>query len=213
LIADAQLLTAQALGEAFRWQLDFQVLDAHPVNGLDTIDAVLRQKPDVAIIDYWMPDIEGRATVGRILAKQPERRLILVSNFHGAGEINSALGAGAVGFFPRSSTLQEVAEGVRRAHAGESPVYPQELDRLLERLAGRLDQTDALRERLSGLTRRELEMLALLSLHLSAPEVAGKLSISVPTARAHIRNILRKTETSSIRDVVNMAIACGLIRP
>ncbi|MGH2809476.1 MAG: response regulator transcription factor, partial [Actinomycetota bacterium] len=66
--------------------------------------------------------------------------------------------------------------------------------------------------RLEGLSRRQVEIITLLSMNLTAKEVAKKLSISPQTVKVHLRNILEKTGAHSYVDVVNMARACGLIR-
>ena len=213
LIADSQRLVADSLAEALGNQPDLAVFADRPLTAGEAIDVCLRRHPAVALIDYWMPDMEGPAATRIILAKRPDQKVILLSWFHSPGHIESALDAGAVGFFPKSLTLVNVAEGIRRAHAGESPVFLKELESLFKTISGRIGASTTRFKRLEGLTKRELELLALFSLHLSADEVAQHLSISPTTVKAHVRHILVKTGAHSTREVVNLAIASGLIRP
>jgi len=213
LVADSQRLVADSLADALGHQPGLGVFEDRPATAAEAIDACVRRHPAVALIDYWMPDMEGPAATQMILAKRPEQKIILLSWFHSPGHIDSAFNAGAVGFFPKSLTLKKVAEGIRRAHGGESPVYLKELETLFKTISGRIDDSGAKFKRLEGLTKRELELIALFSLHMSADEVADELSISPTTVKAHVRHILVKTGAHSTREVVNLAISSGLIRP
>jgi len=213
LVADPQRLVADALADSLGRQPGLGVFADRPLTGIEAIESTVRRHPAVVLLDFWMPDMEGPAATRRILAKRPEQKVIVMSWFHGTAQIEAALEAGAVGFFPKSLTLHKVAEGIRRAHAGESPVYLNELDGLFKTIRGRVARSAAGSKRLESLTKRELELLALFSLHLTNDEVAGQMSISPTTVRAHVRHILIKTGTNSTREVVNLAIASGVIRP
>jgi len=148
-----------------------------------------------------------------ILARQPERKIIILSWFHGTREVENSFAAGAVGFLPKSSGLDGVYEAIHRAHMGENPVFPERIKGLRAKLLERSAESVEIGRRLSDLSLREIQILSLLSAHMSGDEVARQLGISPKTVKAHIRNILGKTGAYTAREVVSMAVMCGLIRP
>lgn len=212
IVADAVPLMVDALARVLSYEGDLTVFSDRPTTGLEVVEAVLSLRPDVALIDFWLPDMEGAAATRLIISRQPERKVLIMSWFHGTREMEAALDAGAAGFLPKSLNVARLADAIRRADAGESPVYLEELEEMFRRLSRRTDQVSEIWRKLEALSKRELELLALLSLNLSPKEAARRLSISPQTVKVHIRNMLEKTGAHSYIDVVNMGRACGLIR-
>ena len=212
MVADAVPLMAESLAGMLSREPDFQVLPDRPGGGLAAVEAILALRPDVALIDYWMDDMEGQAVVRLVRSRQPDRKIIILSWFHGTQQIERSLDAGAAGFLPKTVTVATVAEGIRKAHGGESPVYLAELEAMFLGISKRTDVAAELWKRMEGLSPRQLEILTLLSLNLAPKEVAERLSISRETVKVHLRNILEKTDCHSYVDVLTMARACGLIR-
>lgn len=213
LVADAQLLFAEALGGLIDLHPDMSVCPILPTTGCGAMEAAIHHHPDVILLDLWMPDIEGPAAARMMLAKDSRLKVIIVAWFFGTEHIERALSAGAVGFLPKSIGVGKVIEGIRSAAQGESPILLSELEELFKKVSKRGDRAAQTLTRLEGLSPRELQILTLLSLHLSIQEVADELVISPTTVKTHVRNMLRKTDSRSTREIVNMAMSCGLIRP
>lgn len=190
-----------------------EVLSEFPTEGPVALDAVELLRPDVALVDYWMVGIGGPALVFRIRSQVPECRVMLLSWFHGPNDIRYALDAGAVGFLPKSLTVAEVIEAVKRAHSGEPMVYSKELEQLVEKISTRNDAMFQVLKRLQALTPRELEVLTMLSFGASIQQVANKLAISPKTLKNHITSILAKSGAGSSAEAAAMARFCGLIPP
>jgi len=210
LIADAQLMFAEALGRALASIPEFLIFDSHPTEASKTLEAVKQARPDVALLDYWIGGDGGAPTITRgILAAAPECKVIVLSWLHGPREIESALQAGAVGFLPKSQGVEVAAEAIRQAHRGENPVLPETLGLIRKTLDDRNRQgyQDWQRawEKLRTLTRREIEILALISKGRRVEQVAEDLFISIRTVRNHIHNILDKTGAATQLEVVTMA--------
>lgn len=211
LVTDAQRLFADALGSALGQCEGLRVLEHRPTDAVEAIAVVTREHPDVALIDYWLPDMEGPVSTASVLARRPDTKVLVLSWFHGPQQITAALEAGAVGFLPKSLTVAVVAEGVRRAVAGECPVFGEQLGRLAETITARNSSVDQWARRYATLTARELEVLRLLAAGLPADDIADRLEIAETTTRTHIHKILAKTEAHSQLEAVAMARDLGLV--
>jgi len=140
LVADTHRLFAEALGDALERFPEFSVLREFPTTGPEAVNAAYRLAPDVALIDYWMLETEGPATTRRILQEVPDCKVLLLSGFHGRDQIEMTLDSGAVGLLPKASTVETVAEAVRRAAAGDRPVFAEQLQGLVRTLDNRTAQ-------------------------------------------------------------------------
>lgn len=212
LVADGQRLFAEALATALRAAPDLQVVAEYPTTGPVAAQAVIRHHPDVVLLDYWMPGMDGPSTTRAILAWSPRTKVLLVSWFHGPAHVQEALDAGACGFLPKSLRLDQVMAAVRRASDGEALVYGAELAQLVEDIEGRLDEADDQTERLLALSPREVEVLQLLGEGRSARQISEDLFISAGTVKNHIHRILAKTGAQSQLEAVAMARRAALIQ-
>jgi len=163
------------------------------------------------VLDYWLPDMEGAAVAAQIKKLAPDTKVILLSPIYGPLQVNLALRAGAVGFLPKSVGVGQVFEAIVRANAGESPVFPEQLQGLLNKVDEIAEEVDQIRQRLMGLTPRELELLRLLSFGHSIQEISKDLSIAQATVRDHFHNIVTKTGARTKEQALAMAKYCGLI--
>ena len=211
LIAHSQRLLADALARALAPLPDIKVLAEHPKSGLVAVDVAELFRPDVALVDYWLEEMQGPAVVQAIRSCVPRCKSIVLSWFHGPAEIENSLAAGAVGFLPQSLGVDEITEAIRRAQAGESPVYGNELAGMVKLIQMKEAASQDVWRRLKTLTRRELEILALLSLGTQPKAIADMLVISLKTVRNHINNMMEKTATHSQGELLSVARDQGLI--
>jgi two-component system response regulator DesR len=212
LVGDPQYLMADALARALDREADLAIIEEHPTGGLDVIASVIRHRPDVAVIDYWLPGSHGPAAVRAIRASVPDQRILVLSAVSGPDQVRACLQAGAAGFLPKSVPVTLVAEAIRRAHAGENPVFKARLERMMTELSRRCLEQDIRVERLLSLTPRELAVLREMSSGRSVPDIARRLSIRSGTVRGHIHSILRKTDAHNQLEAVATARREGLIR-
>lgn len=211
LVVDMQLLFADALATSLERWSDFVILEDRPTTGEAALQAVSDGKPDVALVDYWMPDMRGRDLAREILARLPDTKVIHLAWFYGPNHAENSLASGAVGYLPKDLRVTKVVEAVHRAVAGEYPVFEQETAELLGKikLAGETVERQA--SLFNSLTAREREVLRELARGHTADKVARSLGVSYDTARTHVRNILSKTGTSSPLEVVAKARQHGLV--
>jgi len=208
LIADAQRLFSGSLALALALQNDFLVLDDRPTSGPDSVRAVKRWKPDVALVDDW---IDGASAIRQIVRTAPSCKVLLLSWITAPGNVQEAIEAGAVGFLPKTSSVSRVAEAVRSAHSGEPLVFGEDLHRLMRSIDERRKESEEFTARMESLSARELQILVLLSRGRLIQEVAKELQVVPGTVTAHINRILKKTGARSQAEALAMARIWGSI--
>lgn len=209
LIVDAQVLFSDALAMALSQEAGLAILEDRPSSGIEALQSAMEHKPDVALVDYWLPEIDGPALARELGARLPATKTIHLSWFHGPHQVEESLASGAAGFLPKSLRVAQVVEAVYRAAAGESPIFEQELRQLVRTIEQRGERVQGAAERLSMLTARELKVLGLLAAGLTVHEVSNHLGITEATARTHVHRILAKTKARSQLEAVAMARDLG----
>lgn len=211
LVADARFMVSDALGAALADYDELVVLDDRPTTGLEALKAANAHGPDVVLLDYWLPDMEGPAAILSLLEWAPQTRVLSLAWFHGSDHIKAALRAGAVGFLPKSVSVAKVAEGIRRAHQGDDPVFGEKVADAVQALRERAQAPDNTGHRFTDLTAREIQILQLLAAGLPGDGIANRLGISTATARTHVEHMMRKMDTSSRLEAVAMAREVGIL--
>lgn len=211
LIADAQQLFSDALAIALGGVDGLSVLDERPTTGREAITAARTSKPDVALIDFWLYEMDGQAVARTLSVQAPRTKVLHLSWFHGPDHIQKSLDSGAVGFLPKSVRFDLVVEAVRRAQAGDRPVFEEKLKGLVDTIVRRQNYLAEMQKRLASLTPRQLEVLRYVGAGLMVNEVAKRMDLSEGTIRTHIHNILERTGARSQLEAVALARDEGLI--
>ncbi|GAA3247435.1 response regulator transcription factor [Nonomuraea helvata] len=196
------------------------MLDAQPdlgvvgeaADGAEAVELSRRLRPDVVLMDLHMPGLDGVRATELITAELPEVRVLALSTFDLDENVVAALRAGAGGFLPKDVSPEELIEGVRVVHRGESAVAP----RLLSRLIGTFVRASPARPvpaELGGLTEREREILVLIARGRSNTEIAVELSVSPSTVKNHVTSLFAKIDARDRAQAVIAAYEAGLIRP
>lgn len=211
LVCDPQRLVAESLGGVLATREGLRIYARVPESGIEAVSAAERLTPDVALVDHWLNDMEAPAVIRAIGARAPATQVIVLSWFHGPPHIRAALNAGAVGFLPKSESVLRVDEAIRRAWAGEAPVFRQELEELIGTIEQRAAQATIMADRLARLTPRELEVLRLLGAGLDPEQIAHRLELSAGTVRNYVQSLRDKTCTNSQTRLVALARDHGVI--
>ncbi|MEX0660088.1 MAG: response regulator transcription factor [Egibacteraceae bacterium] len=211
LIADAQVLFSDALAIALGCCEGLEILPDLPTEGRKAVAMAIADKPDIILVDYWMPEMDGPAVARTLAVQATETKVMHLSWFHGPIQIQESLASGAVGFLPKSVRVSLVAEAIVRAQAGESPVFEEQLQGLARTIATRQQYLADMQTRLASLTPRQLEILRLVGAGLMVTDVAKRLGLREGTVRTHIHNILDKTGARSQLEAVALARDEGLI--
>lgn len=183
LLADDQALVRGALAALLGLEPDLEIV-AEVGRGDEVFDAVRSHEIDVALLDIEMPGMDGIAVVEQLATHAADVRSLVVTTFGRPGYLRRALDAGAAGFVVKDTPADELAEAVRRVHAGMRVVDPA--------LA-----TESLLEGQNPLSDREQEVLAEALSGAPVAEIARTLSLSQGTVRNYLSAATAKTGARS----------------
>jgi len=207
LVVDDHRTIAELLGAMIRSQPDLDCVAN--LYSSDEVEAYLNSAelaPDVAIVDVDMPGRDGLALATALSESHQQMRVVIMTS-HATPEIFArATAAGAAAFIPKDSALDDILDAVRFSRRG-SMWAPTELLQTLGR--SQSAATSGVSD--SGLTKRELEVLTMLSEGLSVQQISRRLGLSVHTTRGYVKTLLVKLEAHSQLEAVLVAARRGLI--
>lgn len=195
LLADDQALVRGALAALLGLEHDLDVV-AEVGRGDEVVPAALEHRPDVALLDVEMPGGDGIVTTGLLRAALPTCRVLVVTTFGRPGYVRRAIDAGAGGFVVKDTPARQLAEAVRRVHAGLRVIDPE--------LA-----TETLTAGTSPLTAREREVLSAARAGSTAASIASALHLSEGTVRNHLSAAIGKTGATTRAEAVRTAVDNG----
>ena len=181
-------------------------------DGLEAVEAVLRRRPDVVLMDIRMPRLDGLEATRRIAGEQGVHVLILTT-FDVDDYVYEALRAGASGFLLKDVTGEDLVAAVRVVAAGDGLLAPSVTRRVIEQFARRPVRADKATTRLETLTSRERETLELLARGLSNAEIAARLYVSEATVKTHVAHVLMKLGLRDRVQAVIFSYEAGLVVP
>lgn len=185
---------------------DIRVL-AEATTGAAAHKAILKHKPDLAMLDVRMPDGDGLNCLARIKMDQPDVPVIMFSSYDNPTYIARAVALGASGYVSKSAGRSEIIAAIQAAASGESIWSREELRRVTGALAAPRNGTD---DEVS-LTKRESEVLKQLALGLTNKEIAQSLGISYETVKEHVQHILRKIGVSDRTQAAVWAVRKNMV--
>ena len=151
--------------------------------GLSALKVIREQRPDVAVVDISMPELNGIMLSRRIAEEMPSIRLLVLTLHEDRAYLTQALEAGVLGYVLKRSAAENLVQAIRAVVIGALYVDPAIADRMLEpnpKRAGRPKEGGA-----SGLTDREAEVLKLVALGFTNKEIARQLVIGVKSVETY----------------------------
>ena len=186
LLADDHGVIRDGLGRLIGGLEDVELVGT-AADGADAIEKAKQLQPDVVVMDLDMPRVDGIEATRKILAQQ-ETNVLVLTAFSDRARILGALEAGACGYLLKDAASEDVADGIRAAARGESPLDP----RAARTVLSARSEPDPL----AGLSQREREVLDALVEGLPNKLIARRLEISEKTVKSHLTRIFRELDVT-----------------
>lgn len=206
LLADDHEMVRQGLRAVIEEQRGWEVC-GEARTGREAVDKAGELKPDVVIMDFTMPELNGMEATRQIHAALPRTQVLILTMHESEELVREVLAAGARGYMLKSDAGRALVDAIQ-ALADNKPYFTSKVSALV--LQGYLNPTT--REN-PTLTPREREIVQLVAEGKSTKEVADKLNISPKTAETHRTNIMRKLNLHSVSGLVRYAIRNRLVEP
>lgn len=211
LIADDHEVVRRGLVSILAEKDEYEVV-GQASNGREAVEMAIEMKPDVAIMDIGMPELNGLEATRQILEKLPKTEVLVLTVHDSEQVVREVLKAGARGYVLKTdagTALVEALESLaNRDVFFTSKVSEVMLQGFIREEPLNLEETDR-----SRLTPREREIMQLLAEGLSNKEIGARLGIGIKTVETHRTNIMNKLNLHSVSDLVRYAVRNKIIEP
>ena len=205
LLADDHALVREGLKNVLL-QDGFEVA-AEVANGRDAVELARKLRPDVAVLDFSMPLLNGIDAARSMHSISPRIRTILLTMYKEEQYVMEALRAGIKGYVLKTQAAADLLHAIHSVLEGETYLSPGISENVV-RAALNKDEAN-----LDPLTQREREVLQLIAEGKTNKEVSQEIGMSVKTVESHRRNVMVKLNIHETAGLVRHAIKIGLIQP
>ena len=199
LLVDDHPAFRKGLAALIDTEADLEVI-AECGDGNEAIQSYRRHRPDITLMDLRLPGMGGVEATIAIRKEFPDARVIVVTTFDMDEDIYRAMESGAKSYLLKDTPMDEFAKTIRAVHAGE------------ERLAPKLAERLAVRQKRPELSQREMEVLHFLVRGRSNKEIASSLFITEDTVKAHLKTLFVKLGVQDRTDAAITAIRRGIVQ-
>jgi two-component system, NarL family, response regulator LiaR len=203
IVVDDDALVRRAIRDLL--QAAGMIVVADAAGGREAIELTAYYKPDVVVMDLVMPDVDGLVATRRIVEKDPDAKVVVLSSSDEDELALEALRAGASGFLAKSMAPDALPRALRCVRDGEAAISRTLTMRLIEGMRRVRADGAGIRPVRSPLTPREWEVLDLLCQDRSTEDIAADLVLSVETVRSHVKSVLRKLGVQSRPEAIKAA--------
>lgn len=205
LVVDDHRMFAESLVRLFSDEDDLDVVGV-AASAREALELTTELQPDVVVLDYKLPDLDGAATVEVLRNASKNTEIVMLTGYADDSALATALQAGCSGFVTKDKAAEELLNTVRAVATGRAAIPTELLKSMVPRIAGA-------RTPLVGadLTAREREVLELLAFGLSTDAICDQLCVSRNTVRNHTQNVIRKLGAHSKLEAVAIATRAGLV--
>ncbi|MGK7875406.1 MAG: response regulator [Xenococcaceae cyanobacterium] len=205
LIVEDDPVMQLGLGQVLAAYPQFEIVD-QVKDGSDGVQATLRLKPDLVIMDIGLPSLDGIAAAQQIKAALPEVRVVMLTSHTQQTEVIAALSTGAEAYCIKGVSVKRLLAAITAAAEGAIYLDPQIAQLVVDKLKPLTPKAN-----IGDLSEREMEVLKLIVSGKSNAEIAAELYLSPNTIKTHIRGIMNKLLVDDRVQVAVVALRSGLI--
>jgi DNA-binding NarL/FixJ family response regulator len=207
LIVDDHAVVRRGLVMVLRMEPDFEIV-GEAENGARAVQLAQQLLPDLVLLDFVMPDMDGEATAQALQAAVPNVRILMLTGVALDERVLDMLAAGVDGYVMKDIEPDDLAQAIRTVARGEAYLHPTLARRVLDRVN---ERRSPLPPQLQ-LTQREQEVLRWMATPATYRAIAERLFVSEETIRSHAKHILSKLQQPNRAQAVLAAVRAGLIQ-
>jgi len=209
LIADDHLIIRQGLRLILETEPEFELV-GEAADGAEALALCKKLKPNVALMDLRMPNMDGLTAIEKLRLDQPQIAVVILTTFNEDDLMVRGLQAGARGYLLKDTDRATLFDTIRAAARGETLLKPEVMARLLARTNAPTNTSSAAEP--VSLTEREQEALEAVARGERSKEIASRLGISERTVKAHLASIYNKLGVDSRAAAIASAAQRGLLK-
>jgi two-component system response regulator NreC len=206
LLADDHTIVRQGLRLMLETHPGFRVI-AEASDGIEAVDMIKQEKPDVVLMDIMMPNLNGLDATRQVMLSKTNTKIVILSMHANSTYAIRALKNGAVGYLHKDADEEEIFHVIERVMQGQLYIPPQLSGEILDALLQPNDSGDAF----DKLTARERQVLQMVAEGNTNNHIAEKLEISTRTVEVHRAKLMAKLKINSQAKLVRFAIQKGLV--
>jgi DNA-binding NarL/FixJ family response regulator len=208
-IADDHAILRQGLRRILETRENLQVV-AEAASGLEAVELAQVYRPDVAVVDVGMKELNGIDATAQIIRRSPQTAVLILSMHSDERYVVRSIRAGARGYLLKDSVEEELIQAIELVHAGRSFFSPA-VAQVLSSTYAREREAHHVDDRYELLTDRERQIYQLLAEGNSNKEVAARLGVSLHTVETHRTRIMDKLDVHNAAELVLSAVRRGLV--
>src|ERR1700674_93093 len=205
LVADDHELVRRGIRELLRARRGWTVV-GEAANGREAVEKAMELKPDVAIVDISMPDLDGLQVTRQIREAAPTTKVVVLTMHESDQMVRRVLEAGALGYVLKSDLAAHLVKAVKDVTAGKLFLTPRVSDIVLKGFLKIRNQRDPLENSQARPTPREVEIIRLLAEGKPNKKIADELGITCRTVETHRAKIMLKLGLHSLTELIHYAI-------
>jgi DNA-binding NarL/FixJ family response regulator len=209
LLADDHTLMRQGLRHILEDSPEFDVV-AEASSGIEAVDAAREHKPDIAIVDVAMKELNGIEATSQIIRNSPHTLVLILSMHSDERYVLRAVKAGARGYLLKNSAGDELRKAILDVYKGQTFFSPS-VAALFQHGSAYFKDPGGINDRFELLTNRERQIYQLLAEGNSNKDIANRLNLSLHTVETHRWRIMEKLDLHSTADLVLSAVRRGMV--
>lgn len=210
LVVDDHSLVREGLIRLLKADKDIEVV-GEADNGDSALEKAEQLKPDMILMDLYMPKLDGITATRLIKKSMPDMRVVMLTVSEEEEDIMEAVYAGAQGYILKSTDPSTFVQQVKGSFTGEAALGPDMVNRLVAGMRHKSKATSNQRNNQHAISDREKEVLAQITQGLTNKVIAANLFISINTTRTHIRALMQKLNLDNRTQLATYAMQKGLV--